>query len=149
MDTQEYLDLKKFMGLFYDWYEKKPHHPPQAHPVIVLSQLESRSPAKARSGLQMAINDLIESTLNWELSEVQSADVKMTASGAPSLSQVRAKYSRKFAQLLKRGKIKNVEEYYLAKGIIDGAAYHFGDLDRNAILSMLEKFEQTVSWQQE
>ncbi|WP_148301160.1 hypothetical protein [Methylobacillus glycogenes] len=96
MKDVEYEGLKKFMGLFYEFCMVKPSHRPESHPLIVLERLEKQSRLQAKRGLEMAINDCIEYSNEWNPDIVAMADKLFVLNGAPSLTEVRAKYSRRY-----------------------------------------------------
>ena len=136
-----YGRLKKFMGFFYEWFEAKPHHPPEIHPLVVMEGLEKKSPSKARRGLEMAINDCVEVSSDWSPEQVAAADKRFLENGALSLSQVRAKYSKRYLQVLRRGHIKSPQEYYLVKGILDGGSLEPGAGEAEKLSAMLVSYE--------
>lgn len=138
---EEYEGLKKFMSLFYEWFEARPEHPPEVHPLAVLEGLEKKSRSQARRGLEMAVNDCMEVSRHWSPELVARANLKFLEHGAPSLSHVRAKYSRKYFQVLKRGRIKSLEEYHLVKGILDGGPIESGAGEVQQLTSMLAAYE--------
>lgn len=144
MTEEEYERLKKFMGLFYEWFEAKPHHPPEIHPLVVMKGLEKKSRSQAKRGLEMAINDCVELSSEWSPEVIALADKRFLLSGAPSLSQVRARYSRKYLQVLKRGNIKSLKEYYLVKGILDGGGIEPGAGEAEKLAAMLADYEGRV-----
>lgn len=133
--------LKKFMGFFYEWFEAKPHHPPEIHPLAVMKVLEKKSISQARRGLQMAINDCVEVSSNWSPELIAAADKRFLSNGAPSLSQVRVKYSKIYLKVLKRGGIKSLKEYYLVKGVLDGGGLEPGAGEAKQLATMLADYE--------
>jgi hypothetical protein len=145
LSDDEYERLKRFMGLFYDWFEAKPHHPPEIHPVAVLEGFEKKSRAQAKRGLRMAINDCIEVSSDWGPERVAEADRRLLEHGTLSLSQIRAGYSKKYLKILVRGSIKSLKEYYLLKGILDGGGIEPGAGESEKIASMLADYEPRVA----
>lgn len=114
----EYQDLKAF---FVAWNEEFPPSPslrPEHHPVAVLNLMESQSESRARAGLGMAINDILEESWSFSPSRVAAIDARFRNKGILELSQLRRRYSRQFRGILKRGKIANEMEYYLVQGIL-------------------------------
>jgi len=92
----------------------------------------------------MAINDCVEVSCGWSPDVVALADKRFVLNGAPSLSQVRARYSRKYLQVLKRGNIKSLTEYYLVKGILDGGGVEPGADEAGKLAAMLADYESRV-----
>ena len=144
LSDEEYERLKKFLGLFYDWFEAKPSHPAGIHPLRVAEGIERQSRAQAKRGLDMAISDLVETSSDWSPSRVADADKRFIASGVPTLTMVRAKYSRTYKKILKRGFLKWIEEYYLVKGIIDGGGLLPGAVEADQLSAMMASFEATI-----
>ena len=144
MSEEEYEGLKRFMGLFYDWFKAKAHHRPESHPLAVLEGLEKKSHSHAKRGLEMAINDCVEDSSEWSPEVIALADKRFLLNYAPSLSEVRAKYSRKYLQVLKRGNIKSLKEYYLVKGILDGGGIEPGAGEAGKLAIMLADYESRL-----
>jgi len=141
MTEAEYEGLKRFMSLFYEWFNAKPSHRPESHPLAVLEKLEKKSRSQAKRGLEMAINDCIEDSSEWGPEVVALADKRFTLNSAPSLSEVRAKYSRKYLHVLKRGSVRSLNEYYLVKGIVDGGGIELGAGEAEKLAAMLTDYE--------
>jgi hypothetical protein len=144
LSDDEYQGLKKFMGLFYEWFEAKPNHPPEIHPVTVLEGFEKKSISQAKRGLVMAINDCIEVSVDWNAERVAAVDKELLKSGAPSLSMVRSKYSKQYIKVLRRGALKSLEEYYLVKGILDGGGLLPGAGEADQLSAMMASFEASL-----
>lgn len=144
MSEEEFEGLKIFLGLFYEWFERKPHHPPEIHPLVVMSGLEKKSRSQAKRGLEMAINDCVEVTGDWRPEVVALANQKFLLNGAPSLSKVRAKYSRTYLKILKRGCVKSLKEYYLIKGVLDGGGIEPGVNEEKELAAMLAEYESNL-----
>jgi hypothetical protein len=68
------------------------------------------------SGLKQGINDLI--TMSKHGSVPASLDARLTAAGLPRLGEMRAALSRKETGILKRGVIRNEEEYYIVREVL-------------------------------
>lgn len=141
MRDVEYEGLKKFMGLFYELCMANPSHRPESHPLLVLERLEKQSRLQAKRGLEMAINDCVEYSNEWSPDIVAMADKLFVLNGAPSLTEVRAKYSRRYLQVLKRGSIQSLIEYYLLKGMVDGGGIEPDAEEAEKLAAMLTEYE--------
>ena len=141
LSDDEYERLKKFLGLFYDWFEVKPNHPPEIHPLVVALDIEKKSRSNAKRGLVMAIGDFVEMSSNWTPERVAAANVRFIENGVPSLSEVRARYSKRYLQILKKGAIRSLEEYYLVKGVLDGGGIEPGAGEAEKLAAMLIDYE--------
>lgn len=92
----------------------------------------------------MAVNDIMEMTTNWTTEKVAEADRRLIEQKAPSLSEIRKAYSKKYLQVLKRGQIKSMEEYYLVKGILDSGCIEAGTGEGVKLTTMLDSYELRV-----
>jgi len=124
LGPEEYLRLKSFLRAWDERFLRAglPALPEADRPIAVLERTERASMAKARAGLLMAVNDVVEMSLRWSPEEVAETDCAFRESGVPTLSEVRARYSRHLSRLLRRGSIRTDVEYYLAKGLFNGAS---------------------------
>src|SRR3954462_12188786 len=86
-----------------------------AGPLASLDAIAARSPARARQGLSMAINDVIEMTDGWPKEQVASIDLALTKAGLPSLSEMRKRFSKAVERAVRRGRIKDDVEYYAVR----------------------------------
>ncbi|QNP49487.1 hypothetical protein [Diaphorobacter aerolatus] len=120
LSDQDYQKLKIFIDVFFEWYTPKYPTTPDGTPSQFLEKIEKESLANAKKGMLMSLNDSIEWTSKWTSEEVAEADARMELAGTFTLSEVRRQYSKKFIQILRRGKIISQSEYYLVKGIADG-----------------------------
>ncbi|MDC6212488.1 hypothetical protein [Ralstonia solanacearum] len=144
LSDDEYEGLKRFMGLFYEWFEAKPHYPPEMNPVAVLEDLEKKSRAQAKRGLKMAINDCLEMSGDWTPQQVSDADGRFLEHGAPSLSELRRSQSKKYLSLLKRGRVTSLVDYYFLKGVVDGGGVDISSEEGKKLVSMLSTYEQSA-----
>jgi hypothetical protein len=87
----------------------------ETDPVAALDQLAAKSPAKARQGLSMAVGDLVEMTAAWSKDQVAAVDEKLSADDLPTLSEVRARFSKSVRRAVRRGHIENDVEYYAVR----------------------------------
>jgi hypothetical protein len=109
---------------------------PDTHPVAVLDRMAVKTPAKAGSGLGMAIGDVVEFTSDWPASDVIACDHELSQSGLPTLSEVRARFSKLLQQVIRRGHIKSDDEFYALRN----AAEQQG-ADSVSLWPLLEAYE--------
>jgi hypothetical protein len=112
---------------------------PETDPVLALDAAASKSPAKARSGLAMAIGDMIDLGLDWSPEDVVRCDAELLGLGLPTLSIMRLRFARSVRRALVRGGIKNEAEYYALRN----AAEHSGP-DADALWAMLASYEASL-----
>lgn len=92
-----------------------------AHPYRVLQAIEVKSPANARKGLRMAVNDFVEMCEGQSAEYVARLDERLRSSDAMTLTEARAQFSKGLRAALKRGRIVRQGEYYLVRNAVDAA----------------------------
>ena len=105
-------------------------------PVAVLDRMAAKTPARARSGLGMAIGDVLDFTSDWSANEVAMCDLKLSQVGLPTLSEMRARFSKLVQRVVRRGRIKSDEEFYALRN----AAEQPGT-DTATLWPLLERYE--------
>jgi len=85
---------------------------PETDPITFLDKEAAQSLPKAQRGLAMGINDLVEMTSGWSESQVAAVDQRLFAEQLPTLSEVRARFSKTVRSVVRRGQIRNEVEYY-------------------------------------
>jgi hypothetical protein len=144
LEREEYLRLKEFLGAWDVKFlrHESPSLAEEHRPVAALERAEKASKAQASAGLLMAVNDIVEMSLHWPLTKIAQIDHELEASGIISLSQVRARYTRRLSRIILRGSIRNEVEYYLAKGILDGAPAVLDDAAQIKLEQLVTMYEE-------
>ncbi|NEX95324.1 hypothetical protein [Caulobacter sp. 17J65-9] len=143
LDDEQYRRLRAFLAYFDEQFfsAMAPGLPAEARPLAALDATERTSRARAAAGLRMAVNDIVEMTLDWPQGQVEAVDRALSEGGIPSLSEVRATFSSKVAAVLRRGRIRGEVEYYLVKGVLDGAAEALSEDDQLRASRMISAYE--------
>ena len=115
IDAQNFAQMKAWFARMVPEWIPSEHLTPETHPVAVLAAIEAQSLSKARAGLAMAIGDIIEDTDCWSPQRVTATDDLLVSNGLPTLSEMRLRFSRVIARVVKRGTIKNEVEYYAVR----------------------------------
>lgn len=112
---------------------------PGANPVMVLDRMAKEAPAKARSGLGMAIGDVVELTDDWTISDVTTCDDELSKMDLPTLSEMRARFSKVILRVVRRGAIKNNDEFYALRNAVDQRG-----ADTERLWSLLDAYEARI-----
>ena len=118
-NQSEYAQLKNFLSFYVQRYMPMESLPLEKQPLTVLEAMEKRSPRMAFQGRRQAINDCVERSWPFDSAEVANLDAELANRGIITLSELRRRYSRGYAKILKRGRIKNDTEFYLLQNIIN------------------------------
>ena len=133
--------LLNFLDYFMDKFVLNGKSTPQVLPSTGYWAVEKSAPARAHKGLMMALSDAVEMSLN--LSEEKQAEInaKLMQFGGPTLESLAFQYSKRLATILKHAKVKNIEDYYLLKGALDGGHLTDSSVESKA-QDILELFER-------
>lgn len=144
MNINEFEKLKLFFRLYAKWFisdEQRSHDFD-----FRLDEFLANLPfSKAKNGLQMAVNDIVEMSCDWPLERVIEADGRFLEAGSYSLSEVRKKYSKKYEKIMKKGYLSSDVELYFLKGILDGGNIDLDSFERERLEEMIRAFEEKVN----
>jgi hypothetical protein len=120
MAAAEYASLKAFLAWMWDRImPTRPGLAPEDQPLAVLERFEARSMAVARRSLAVGLGDMIELTDRLPPDQVREVDAALAEAGLVSLSEVRARFGRAVAAILRRGEVRGEREYYLLRNAAD------------------------------
>lgn len=136
IDPSEYARLRSWLSHMVPKAFPSRLLTPETHPIAVLDQLALKAPAKARSGLGMAISDVVEFASDWPVSEVTACDRELSQLGLPTLSQVRVRFSKLVQRVVRRGQIKSDDEFYALRNAVEQLG-----ADSAALWSLLDAYE--------
>jgi hypothetical protein len=144
MDNLEYERLKEFFYLYLEWYvpSKYKSKNSEVSPAVFIKNLEESSLSKAKQGIRMAVNDIVESTSCWTPETVYEADDRFKNAGTLTLSEIRKRYWKGFSKAIKRGKILSESEYFLLKGIVEDGDADISAEERLQAEILLSNFEK-------
>jgi hypothetical protein len=113
----EYSELKKFLSFYAARYLNVSGLPPEKQPMSNLETLERKGGKSAWRGLRQAINDCVEMSFHLDPKDVRKLDAELRDLGIVTVSELRRRYSKKYAAIMKRGRIKDDTEYYLIRNV--------------------------------
>jgi hypothetical protein len=115
----EYATMKAFLSFYTDRFFSLETLSPEKRPIACLEILEKKGTKTALRGLRMAINDCVEMSFRLDHPQVEKLDSELRKLGIVTLSELRRRYSKGYAKIMKRGWIKNETEYYLVRNVLD------------------------------
>lgn len=71
-----------------------------------------------RSGLMSGINDLLHMSDSFNYETWRGVNERLVAKGLPSLEKLQVMLRQKHLRILKRGRIRDEEEYYIVQDIL-------------------------------
>jgi len=119
IQPDEYEEMRSWLGHMAPKVFPPELLTPQTDPVAVLDQIASKSAADGRSGLGMAVGDIVEFTSAWSESEVAAVDAELSSKGLPTLTVVQARFSKVVRRAVRRGRIRDDDEFYAVRNAVD------------------------------
>lgn len=128
---------KLFISVYYDLFLRRPTSSPEEHPLEVMKSFEQKGMATLRSSIRTTMVDIVSERLRPEA--LQRLDLALAQIGAPSVSQMRRKYLKRYTTILQRGALKNDDEFYMLKNMLDDP--DLPDDEKSKILPLINDYE--------
>lgn len=139
-NRSEYAQLKDFFSFYV--HVRMEASPPEmlSRALDNLEALEKKSQRMALQGLRQAINDCVEESWHFDPAKVANLDAALINRGIITLSELRRRYSRGYAKILKHGRIKDDTEFYLLRNIINDPTEKSPE-ERELLAKLLSDYE--------
>jgi hypothetical protein len=99
--------------------------------------------SKARAGLRMAIQDMLETSRVLTPAQVRELDGRLSSAGLPTLTAMRERVWRTLAKVISRGRCRTEAEYYLVvERLSDMDDETLSDDDRQTLGRIVGDFEE-------
>jgi hypothetical protein len=102
-------------------------------------------PAKERgrnlAGQKMGLNDMLSQVQHFSELQRSAVDLRLAERGLPSLRKLGALLKKTHERILKRGKIRNEEEYYAIQEILADVSFNIAEADRDRFAQLAAEFE--------
>ncbi len=114
-------------------------------PIETMNKWEIDTPkSKLYSGLKQALGDsILMMQASTKLTE--DINVDLIASNLPNVQTLKRLISDTANKAIKRQKIRNIEEYYIIKELIDDTVANISDNERTSLIKLLGDFEQKTT----
>lgn len=139
IETSEYESLRSWFSYMVPKVFSSDLLTPDTDPVAVLDRMAVKTPAKARSGLGMAIGDVLEITSDWPASDIATCDRELSQLDLPTLSELQARFSKLVQRIVRRGRIKSDEEFYALRNMVEQQG-----ADNATLWSLLSAYESRL-----
>ena len=95
----------------------------------------------AKKALQVGINDLLSSLKDYPNEVLLQINAELAKNGIQNIHPLLKIVEQTIAKVLAKKKIKNIDEYYIIKEIIDDVSSSISEKDRNCLLIYFSDFE--------
>lgn len=112
------------------------------HPYNVLEDFEKKSSNKmAIKSLRLGLNDCMMMLRDMSIESKQKLDQRLKKENLCTLNQLVFFYKKIEQKIIKRGRIKNEEEYRMVIEILNDLSSEIDDLEREKLSYLLVEFE--------
>lgn len=138
---REYAELSAYLDFYMTQVEGvAPTNP--VHPINVIRSLEAEhGRSLVLRGLQQAVNDTVEASIDMRPEQVAQLDAALRDKGIITLSEMRRRHAAAYRRVLKRGSIKTETEYYLITGILADLSSGMSEEERAQLQQLSDQFE--------
>lgn len=100
-----------------------------------------KSKSIAGKGLKEGLRDDLTMVIQLPTDQKEILNDQLLSKGLRSLNLLVSTIKETANQVLRRGKIKNLDEYYVIKEVLSDMAYDISDTDRNSLEKIFCDFE--------
>jgi hypothetical protein len=139
-----YDHYKKIFSIIWDYI--RPLMPPGAahpdnHPVDVLERWEKLNKSRAIKGLQIGMIDTIAMWRDASEKQKEEVNLLLLQQDLPSIYNILTIGQNVHAQVLKRNKIRNIDEYYIIVELLSAVDAPISAEEREKLNGIVAAFE--------
>jgi hypothetical protein len=124
------------------WKDIPVEIPEDSLPMNVLNRMEQKSKSLARKGLKEGLMDSFHMLKEASAEHIFLLNQELIKSGLENINRLRAFIEQIPVKVLKRGKIKNLDEYYVIKEVVaDTAGPGISEEEREQLNKIFGEFE--------
>jgi hypothetical protein len=144
------VDFAGTMRLFFQrlhpgaWDDKLPDGTSYFEGMTAMAErmlAEGAVPSQVQTGWKQAVADMLEMTRDWRPEVIAAADKFLVDNRALSLTTMRRRIWRVIPRVLARGRIRNIDEFYVVKNVISDDGDDLSRDDRARLRDMCFDFE--------
>ena len=140
---ENYITYKAIFEVFWTHYSKflPPEFNASPSPIDVLNQFEAKGKSFGKRSLQSGIGDLVFMAQDLPNSIIQAIDKDLKDKNLPDFNSFKGAILDSRSKVLKRGKIKNLDEYYIIQELISDMSNGLTEDERQRLSSYIGEFE--------
>jgi hypothetical protein len=140
---ENYEDYKKVSEILWKFIAAANDIDPNSEysPMVVLADWEKKSKSLAKKGLKSGLIDEITMAMGMPFDVKKQIDEQLSVEGFLTFNQLILTVQDTLQKALKRGKIRNLDEYYLLKELLDSSESDISEVEKRKVEEMLAEFE--------
>ncbi len=142
-----YGDYKQVFGILWKFNAKVNKLDPNSEesPLILLNNWEKKNKSIAKRGLKAGLIDVISMSINLSIDMKKDINYQLTTQGFTGFNQLVSIVKDTLQKVLKRDKIRTLDEYYILKELLDDSTYEISEAHKKQIERILRDFEINCS----
>ncbi len=118
-----------------------PHRVKIANPVEIMNRWEKKNKSLAKRGLSESLRDSISSLKEFPPDIIKAIEADLQKNNLPNIRTLQSLIYNTIKKVLKRGKIKNTEEYYTIKEMVIDQSSSITEEERILLDKYIEEYE--------
>lgn len=115
--------------------------PPENNPIDVLNSWEAKSISIAKKGLQAGLNDCLSNLGDYPKNILTTINSELEENKLPNLQTLSGAIQKTMKTVLKTGVIKNDDQYYIIKELLDDTTSAITSEERKRLSDSLSTYE--------
>lgn len=142
-----YSYYKQVFEIFWKYYAElsKLDSNAEFSPVKVIEAWEKESKLKAKKGLKEGLREMLTMCRDFSVDMKKPLNEQLISKGLPGFEQLVSAINNTPQKVLKRGKIKNLDEYYVIKEFLDDLTSGISETDRERLGKIFSDFENNYN----
>lgn len=109
--------------------------------IDILESWEKRSKSLAKKGLQSGLNDSLSTLKHLPRQTLIEINIELEKEELPGINKLRNVLIKTISKVLSNKKIKNIDQYYIIKEVLDDTTSDISMTDRMSLSEYLTEFE--------
>ena len=110
-------------------------------PIVILNNWEKSSKSIAKKGLKIGLTDVVTDLMDRPTDTKNEINDYLVSRGLLGFNHLVSIVKNVTQKALKRGRIKNLDEYYIVKEIVCGSNSDVSESEKEQLERMLDDFE--------
>jgi len=136
----DYQRRKAFLAFYNATYRDMGGLAPDQRPMTILEQQEKEEPKRAVANSRISVNGIVAQSFRWSTSRIARLESELREKGIISLAELRARFQKEYKAMIKRGELRDLVEYYMAKELVDSDTRPATRRERDTLMDMMAAF---------
>jgi hypothetical protein len=137
----DYQSQKAFLVFYDTTYRDMSFLPPELRPEYLRAKQEKEEPERAIANVRTEVNRIVFQSFRWSPSQIARFEAELSENGIVRLAALQDRFRKEYKAILKRGELRDLVEYYMAKELVSDTRPATGR-EREKLEEMMAVFEE-------